>query len=341
MIGRRALIAGVAMLTATEAHGQYFPRGTTEREVRFAGSGDVTLVGTLTLPTISEIEKVPGVVLVAGSGPTDRDGNNPLIPVRVDLLKEIARSLGRAGIASLRYDKRGIGASAIHRRNWADRQESYFTWDQFVSDVQAAHAELVRHDEIKAYATALLGHSEGGLLAIAATAAMGRERPYALVLASTPGRPLGEIVREQIARSMPSLSATAERIMSAIRTTSRVPPNGPPAFRAVFPDYAGAFLKAAFAFDPAATLARTDIPCLLLQGGADIQVVPPHDVQPLLDTLARRKAPGEALIAPMVSHNLKLVSGPGDPGFTGPIAPAIEIKLVGWLRHLLAAPSSF
>ena len=56
---------------------------------------------------------------------------------------------------------------------------------------------------------------------------------------------------------------------------------------------------------------------------------------------ARRKAPGEALIAPMVSHNLKLVSGPGDPGFAGPIAPAIEIKLVGWLRHLLAAPSSF
>jgi alpha-beta hydrolase superfamily lysophospholipase len=341
MIGRRALIAGAAMLTATEARGQYFPRGMTEREVRFAGSGGVTLVGTLALPTISEIQKVPGVVLVAGSGPTDRDGNNPLIRVRVDLLKEIAASLGRAGIASLRYDKRGIGASAIHRRNPADRQESYFTWDQFVSDVQAAHAELVRHDEIKAYATALLGHSEGGLLAIAATAAMGKKRPYALVLASTPGRPLGEIVREQIARSMPSLNATAERIMSAIRTTGRVPPDGPPAFRAVFPGYAGAFLRAAFAFDPAATLARTDIPCLLLQGGADIQVVPPHDVQPLLDTLARRKAPGEALIAPMVSHNLKLVSGPDDPGFAGPIAPAIEIKLVGWLRHLLAAPSSF
>jgi alpha-beta hydrolase superfamily lysophospholipase len=340
MIGRRLLLAGAAMLAATETRAQYFPRGIEEREVRFAGSGGVALAGTLVLPAISEIERVPGVVLVAGSGPTDRDGNNPLIPVRVDLLKEIARSLGRAGIASLRYDKRGIGGSAIHQRDAADRQESYFTWDQFVSDVQAAHAELVRHDEIKSYATALLGHSEGGLLAIAATAAMGKKRPYALVLASTPGRPLGEIVREQIARSMPSLGPTAERIMAAIRDTSQVPRDVPSAFRAVFPAYAGAFLKAAFAFDPAATLARTDVPCLLLQGGADVQVVPPRDVQPLLDTLSRRTAPGEALIAPMVSHNLKLVTGPDDPGFAGPIAPAIEIKLVGWLRHLLAAPSA-
>ena len=342
MIARRTLLAAalaapVAAEMPTGAEAQAFKA----RNLRFAGAGGIELAGTLLLPADSAARKVPGVVLIAGSGPTDRDGNNPLLPVKVDLLKEIAEVLEGAGIASLRYDKRGIGASAIHRRNAEDRQESYFTWDQFVSDVQAAHAELVRHDEIKAYATALLGHSEGGLLAIAATAAMGKKRPYALVLASTPGRPLGDIVREQIARSMPSLSATAERIMSAIRTTGQVPPDGPPAFRAVFPGYAGAFLKAAFAFDPATTLARTDIPCLLLQGGADIQVVPPHDVQPLLDTLARRNAPGEALIAPMVSHNLKIVSGPGDPGFAGPIAPAIEIKLVGWLRRLLGAPSSF
>jgi pimeloyl-ACP methyl ester carboxylesterase len=340
MISRRVLLAGAATLAATAARAQYFPRGLKERQVRFAGTGGVTLAGTLALPTISEIQKVPGVVLVAGSGPTDRDGNNPLIPARVDLLKEIARSLGRVGIASLRYDKRGIGGSAIHQRHSLDRPESYFTWEQFAGDVQEAHAELVRHDEIKSYATALLGHSEGGLLAIAASAAMGKRRPYGLVLASTPGRPLGDIVREQIARSVPTLSAPAERIMAAIRESGQVPPDGPPAFRAIFPAYAGAFLRAAFAFDPAGTLARTDIPCLLLQGAADLQVMAPHDVQPLLDTLAKREAPGEALIAPMVSHNLKLVKGSDDPGFTGPLAPVIEIKLVGWLSHLLGARSS-
>ncbi|MBS0219813.1 MAG: alpha/beta fold hydrolase [Proteobacteria bacterium] len=339
MIGRRTLVAGAGTLAATAAHAQYFPRGLEERQLRFAGSGGATLAGTLLLPRISEIQKVPGVVLVAGSGPTDRDGNNPLIPMRVDLLKEIAQALGHAGIASLRYDKRGIGGSAIHERPSVESQQNYFAWDRFVDDVEAAHAELVRHDQVKPYATALLGHSEGGMLAIAATMAMGKRRPYGLVLASTPGRPLGDIVREQIARSLPELSASAERIMDSIRRTGRVPPDGPPAFRSIFPAYAGAFLQAAFAFDPAATLARTDCPCLLLHGGADIQVVPPDDIQPLIDTLGRRNAPGEVLIAPKVSHNLKLVSGPGDPGFAGPLAPAIAIKLTGWLVHLLGARS--
>lgn len=341
MIGRRALLGGAAVLAATEGHAQYFPQGFRESQIRFAGTGGVTLAGTLTVPMISEIQRVPGVVLVAGSGPTDRDGNNPLIPARVDLLKQIAATLANAGIASLRYDKRGIAGSAVAPQRPLDRtldpRERFFSWDQFVGDVQAAHAELLRHDDIKPYATALLGHSEGGLLAIAASVAMGRKRPYGLVLASTPGRPMGDIVRQQIARTAPALSAPAERIMTAIRETGQVPPNGPPAFRSIFPDYAGAFLQAAFAFDPAEALAQTDIPCLLLQGAADTQVVAMEDIQPLIDTLRKRPAPGEVFVAPEVSHNLKLVAGPDDPGFAGPLAPAIAVRLTSWLRHLLGA----
>jgi uncharacterized protein len=337
MILRRALLGGAAALAATAARAQYYPRGIEEREIRFAGTDGVTLAGTLALPTVAEIQRVPGVVLVAGSGPTDRNGNNPLIPVKVDVLKDIAQALGGAGIATLRYDKRGIGGSAVHPHQPFDRLESFFTWDQFVGDVQAAHAELLRHDEIKSYATALLGHSEGGALSIAATVAMGKHRPYGLVLASTPGRPLGEIVREQILRTAPELSAPADRIIDAIQQTGHVPADGPPAVRAIFPAYAGAFLQAAFAFDPAAALARTDAPCLLVHGGADIQVVPLGDIQPLLDALAKRSASGEAFIAPGVSHNLKRVAAAGDPGFAGPLAPAISVKLVTWLAHLLGA----
>jgi pimeloyl-ACP methyl ester carboxylesterase len=342
MIGRRALLGGAAtlvstVLAATASRAQYYPQGFQERPVRFAGSGGVTLGGTLVVPSISEIRRVPGVVLVAGSGPTDRDGNNPLIPARVDVLKEIAQALARAGIASLRYDKRGLGGSTSLPQRTDGRRESFFTWDHLIGDVQAAHGELLRHDEIKAYATALLGHSEGGLLALAAAVAMDRSRPYALVLASTPGRPLGEIVREQIARTAPSLSAPADRIIAAIQQTGQVPPNVPAVFDAIFPAYAGAFLQAAFAFDPAKALAQTDIPCLLVQGGADSQVVPPGDIQPLLDALGRRPAPGEAFIAPRVSHNLKVVTGPDDPGFAGPLAPAVAIKITGWLGHLLGA----
>ena len=93
------------------AAGQWYASGPKRRELRFAGAAGATLAGTLLLPLGSEIQRVPGVVLIAGSGPTDRDGNNPLIPVQVDVLNLIAERLAAAGIATLRYDKRGIGQS--------------------------------------------------------------------------------------------------------------------------------------------------------------------------------------------------------------------------------------
>jgi len=284
----------------------------------------------------SEIQYVPGAVLIAGSGPTDRDGNNPLIPVRVDVQKQIAERLAGAGIASLRYDKRGIGASTQIPRT-VPELERFYTWDNLVGDVSAAHTELRRHDEIKPYATALLGHSEGGLLALAAAPELGERRLHALVLAATPGLPLQEIIRRQFSRTAPALVAAAERVMEAIRDSGHMPTDVPRELQALFPAYVGPFLRDALAFDPAAALARTGIACLLIHGGADNQIVPLGDIQPLIDILGSRKAPGEALIVPAVSHNLKTVTGPGDPGFAGPLAPAVGDRLAQWLSFALGA----
>lgn len=346
MIGRRALVAAGA-LTPLAARAQspwkgYYASGMQQRAVRFAGTDGAMLAGTLLLPLWSELQKVPGVVLIAGSGPTDRDGNNPLVPERLDLLKQIAELLAAAGIASLRYDKRGIGASTPRPTGALEEQERFFVWDNFVGDVAAAHSELLRHDEIKPYATALLGHSEGGLLALAAAGAlaartMGPRKLHGLVLAATPGRPLADIVRAQIARNAPSLLETAERTIGAIMTTGHVPAGLPREQQLLFPPYAGPFLQSALAFDPARALAGLDLACLILQGGADRQVVPMADVQPLIDALGQRTAPGEALIAAGVSHNLKLITWPTSPGFAGPVAPAIADKLTSWLRPLLGA----
>jgi len=281
-------------------------------------------------------------VLIAGSGPTDRDGNNPLVPERIDLLKQIAELLAAAGIASLRYDKRGIGGSTPRPTDSLEEQERFFAWDNFVGDVATAHRELLRHDEIKPYATALLGHSEGGLLALAAAGplsakAMGSRKLHGLVLAATPGRPLADIVRAQIARGAPSLVEPADRTMNTIMTSGRVPAGLPREQQALFPPYAGPFLQSGLAFDPAKALAALDLACLILQGAADHQVVPMVDVQPLIDALGRRNGPGEAVIVASVSHNLKLVTGPSDPGFAGPVAPAVAGKLTSWLRPLLGA----
>jgi alpha-beta hydrolase superfamily lysophospholipase len=341
VIRRRALLAGAAFAARPAAAQQYHPMGSKHLDLRFAGAAGVTLSGTLVLPTISELQRVPGVVLVAGSGPTDRDGNNRYVAEKIDLLKQVAELLGRIGIATLRYDKRGIGASTPMPESSLGAQERFWAWDHFVADVQAAHAELLRHDEIKPYATALLGHSEGGLLSLAAAQAMGQEPgkkgPYAIVLASTPGRPLRDIVHDQIARNAPTFAATADRIMKTIVDTGHAPDDTPRELKLVFPDSVGGFLQRALTFDPAKVLESIDASCLLLQGAADTQVVPMGDIQPLVDALRRRSKPGEVAVFPEVSHNLKTVSGPSDPGFAGPIAPGVASKLSSWLKLVLGA----
>jgi pimeloyl-ACP methyl ester carboxylesterase len=341
VIRRRALLAGAATLAAPAAAAQKYPMGSKHEDVRFAGAAGVTLSGTLLLPLLSELQRVPGVVLVAGSGPTDRDGNNRYLAEKIDLLKQIAELLAKNGIASLRYDKRGVGASTQQPEGSLAAQEQFWAWDHFVADVQAAHAELLRHDEIKPYATALLGHSEGGLLSLAAVQAMGQETgkkaPYALVLASTPGRTLRDIVHDQITRNAPLFAAAADRIMQTIVETGHAPDDIPQELKLVFPANVGVFLQRALVFDPARVLEAIDASCLLVQGGADTQVVPMGDIQPLVDALGRRTKPGEVQVFPMVSHNLKTVSGPSDPGFAGPIAPAVADKLASWLKLVLGA----
>ena len=351
MMSRRALLAAGLVIPAT-AHAQnaskesankgaastgFYVSGTKQRAVRFNGNDGVTLAGTLLLPIKSELQRVPGVVLVAGSGPTDRDGNNPLAPERIDILRQLAELLAQAGIATLRYDKRGIGGSTPRPRGTLEEQERFTSWDNFVGDVVAAHGELVKHDEIKPYATALLGHSEGGLLSLAAVPLITRNRPHGMVLAATPGRPMAEILRAQIARSAPRMLDSALRVMATVQATGHLPTELPREVEALFPAYAGPFLQRLMAFDPAPALLQLDLPCLLLQGAADRQVVPMEDVQPLIDALSKRKASGEVAIVASVSHNLKLVTWPTDAGFRGPIAPAAAARLVDWLAPMLGA----
>ena len=109
--------------------------------------------------------------------------------------------------------------------------------------------------------------------------------------------------------------------MTAILATGHVPADLPVNCRLLFPPYVGPFLAAPLTFDPAQALLGLDTACLLLHGGADRQIVAMDEIQPLIDALARRNKPGEAFVVPAVSHNLKTVTGPTDPGFGGPIAP--------------------
>jgi pimeloyl-ACP methyl ester carboxylesterase len=322
--------------------------GGAEREVIFEGAGGTKLSATLALPSgASAQHKVPAVVLVAGSGPTDRNGNQPPL-LWTGLLKQTADALAGAGVASLRYDKRGVGRSD---RPPKDREAlgEFVRWEHFVGDVAEACAALRRQPEVDPSRVALLGHSEGGLLVMDAAAKLrdaGRP-PAAVVLVSTPGRPLGVVLREQLGRMCRRLNLTEEgtsrflarndEIVAAIRGTGAVPDDVPPDLAALYPRYAGRFLQAQFNADPAAAARRLTVPVLLVQGAKDLQVSAERDAPALEAALKGRtgKARCDVVILDGASHNLKHVERDGDHALFGPAVPGYGKTLVGWIDEVL------
>ncbi len=219
---------------------------------------DGQLHGSLLLPKSDE--PIPVALLIAGSGPTDRNGNNPM--GRNDSLKRLAQALARRGIASLRYDKRGIAQSQA-----VAPDESKLTVEAYVDDVEA-WARLLKADE-RFSSVVLVGHSEGALIAsLAAPAVM----PAALISIAGSGRPIDEVLREQLqGRLPPALLATAFYLLDELkagRTHEQVPDNLQVLFRPSVQPY----LISLFQHDPAEAFANTTMPALIVQGTHDIQV---------------------------------------------------------------------
>jgi alpha-beta hydrolase superfamily lysophospholipase len=292
--------------------------------------------------------KIPGLVLVAGSGPTDRDGNQEPA-LHTDLLKQIARGLGESGIATLRYDKRGVGASPLTPKNKAELAKSC-AWENFAGDAVAAFRTLQKQPEIDPARTGMLGHSEGGLLVLEAASWMkAAPTPCVLVLISTPGRTIDAVVHDQLVRTLKLQGATPQQtrfflnkdaaIAKAIRATGIVPDGVPAGLAALYPPYLGKFYKSELSVSPTKLAARFPGPVLVVQGARDVQVSPTQDA-PALDAAlkGRKKDNHMLLVAPTASHNLKTVHGPTDPGFTGPVDMDVLLKLCAWAKEKLARP---
>jgi uncharacterized protein len=300
-------------------------------DVSFEGSG-VTLRATLTLPENAS-GPLPAVVLLQGSGPTDRDGNQPPA-IRTDLLRQLAEAFAEAGVATLRYDKRGQYASKTAGPVAAD----FVVWDHYVADARAAADFLRTRPEIDPARLGLLGHSEGGLVALAAADEI---KPAAIVLLATPGRPAEEVIADQLRRALSSADATSRdallaehaRVAAAVRDTGRVPADVPPALRAIYPAMAGGFLKGLLSLDPPALAASYDGPVLVMNGERDAQVSPEADAKSLAAALAARpKGRHDLAVVPAASHNFKIARG---PGFDGPLVEAARAKLVEWVSETL------
>jgi hypothetical protein len=216
--------------------------------------------GTLTLPPGGP--KVPVVLVIAGSGPTDRDGNTPMAAGKNDSLKLLAAALRDIGVASVRYDKRGIAAS-----KGAARAESDLAFENYVQDAASWITKLANDSRFTG--VAVLGHSEGSLIGLLASL---RSPAVAFISVAGPAEKAPAVLRRQLqGRLPPDLATRNEEILSSLeagRTASEVPPP----LLALYRPSVQPYLISWFKYSPSEEIAKLQVPCLLLQGGTDIQV---------------------------------------------------------------------
>jgi len=237
--------------------------------------------------------KAPVVLLLPGSGPTDRDGNNPL-GITAAPYRLLAEALASKGVSTVRIDKRGMFGSkaAIPDANAvtiADYATDSHSWVKAIRQRTGAKCVWV------------LGHSEGGLIALASV--QNPEGICGLILVSTAGRPLGEVIREQL-RSNPANSPVLSDAMKAIdlleagKTVDVSAMN--PALQRLFAPQVQPYLIDLMAADPAKLAARIAVPMLILQGSRDLQVSE-ADAQ----AIARAQPRAKLVIVPTMNHVLK------------------------------------
>lgn len=278
-------------MTATIAAITPFGNSTRVYDLEAPGP-DGPLRGTMVHPT----NDAPTVLMIPGSGPTDRDGNNPQ-GVRAAPYRLLAEGLSGHGIGSVRIDKRGMFGSQA-----AVDDPNGVTIDDYVRDT-SAWIEIIRA-RTGAERVWLLGHSEGGLVALAAAAEL--ENVSGLILVATPGRPLGDILKEQLRANQGTapLIDAADYVIAELSGGRRVDEAKiPPELAPLFSAKVQGFLISAFSLDPADLARKIDKPILIVQGQRDIQV-PVADAERLKDA-----APSSTLVTLAdTNHVLKRVS---------------------------------
>jgi uncharacterized protein len=209
----------------------------------------------LTIP--QQVERPPVALLVAGSGSTDHDGNGPQI--KPATLKKLSEQLALRNIATLRYDKRGAGGW----RQEFGRPED-FRFKDYVDDAVALIDYL--RGSGKFSAIVVVGHSEGGLVAILAARRVPVDR---LVLLATAARRQGDLLKAQLEKQLsPEMLAPIAKAIDGITAGQIVDP--PPGLS--IPPSLQPGIASAFAEDPIDPLKKVEAPTLIVAGGRDHQV---------------------------------------------------------------------
>lgn len=214
------------------------------------------LEGTLYLP--DSVNQPPLAIIIAGSGPTDRDGNQPMM--KNNSLKYLATGLAAQGIATFTYDKRSVALLKKGQLNEADVQ-----FDDFILDAKSIVAFFKRANEFSKIV--LIGHSQGSLIALKAA----KQDVDALVSIAGAGQEIDDVIVDQLEIQSPGLKDNARQAFDDLRVNG-VAKNYSPLLASIFRPSIQPFIANWMQYNPQELIASLDIPILILNGTRDIQV---------------------------------------------------------------------
>jgi uncharacterized protein len=283
----------------------------------------LVLAGTLTMPAGPGPH--PAVLLLHGSGRLDRHGNTRRL--RMDLGPQLATALAEAGIATFRYDRRGVGATP------GDWRATGFVDNR--QDAVAALRALAARPDIQTDAIAVVGHSEGAVHAMS----LGTDPAVAaVVLLAGFCRPGEDALRWQAKSISGSLPTPVRRLLRALgnRQLARIKKSTKDVVRIAGVPINARWMRELFDHDPRLAVANIQVPILAITGSKDLQV-DPADLNEI-----QRLAPTHAEIhqIPDLTHLLRL--DPDQPSTRSyprllrqPIEPNLLTQVTSWLTHRL------
>jgi pimeloyl-ACP methyl ester carboxylesterase len=249
------LLLGVLLLVLPVANAKTIGQSFQEEPLEIKMPQGV-LKGTLVLPKVAT--PYPVILIIAGSGPTDRNGNST--GITANYLKMFADDLAPQGIASLRYDKRGVGESIFKLK------EADLSFDDYVQDANAWVTQL-RHDK-RFSAVIIAGHSEGALIGTL----VAQQQPIdGLISLAGPGYPLQRILLRQISERQPKLYQACADIIAKLEQGIRVKVTDS-TLQSLFRSSVQPFLISQFRYNPSIEISKAKVPILLIQGTHDLQL---------------------------------------------------------------------
>ena len=257
-----------------------------EKEISITSAAGSQLYGTL----LSKNNQQKLALIIAGSGPTDRDGNNPLGD-KANSYKMLAHSLDSQNIATFRYDKRGIAKSAIH-----NFKESDLVFDDYIKDAEKIFDYL--HDTLGFKNIYFIGHSEGSLIGIIASQ---KEPVKGYISLAGAGRPIDVIIEEQIQKQpLPdSVKNQVPLLFNDLKEGKKVdkfPIILYPLFHQSIQPYMISWMK----YSPEKEIKKLNCPILILQGSCDIQMEPAD-----AENLHKGNKKSTLNMIPLMTHTLK------------------------------------